>query len=441
MKKNIDLSLYLVTDQAASLGRPIEEVVEQAVAGGVTMVQLREKDAPTGQFVALAKKLMAILLPLGIPLIINDRVDVALAANADGVHIGQSDMTYQDARKLLGEDKIIGLSVENMNDLAVANTLDVDYVGISPVFGTPTKTDTAQPFGIDGLKEAVRLSTHPTVGIGGMNMQTAKDVMQTGCDGIAVVSAICSAPDPTLASNQLKTVVDAHKTTKWSQQVWQASAHIYQAILEQAFIKEMANGTLPMDKFARYISQDELYLKNYYPCMFKMADMMTAAQDKQLFTTIAQSGMEGEKIMHEFLIEKYGIETDVAISSVTDAYNTLIKNAVDSKDSHVAFATMLPCMWIYNQVGLHILRIAQLENNPYKEWIVEYGNEQFTQDVNAVLNIIDRWAAETDQATRDKMTEAYLKAALCEYAFWQYGYEGDAANYDYLHNPQAPKPF
>ena len=258
MKKNIDLSLYLVTDQAASLGRPIEEVVEQAVAGGVTMVQLREKDAPTGQFVALAKKLMAILLPLGIPLIINDRVDVALAANADGVHIGQSDMTYQDARKLLGEDKIIGLSVENMKDLAVANTLDVDYVGISPVFGTPTKTDTAQPFGIDGLKEAVRLSTHPTVGIGGMNMQTAKDVMQTGCDGIAVVSAICSAPDPTLASNQLKTVVDAHKTTKWSQQVWQASAYIYQAILEQAFIKEMANGTLPMDKFARYISQDEL---------------------------------------------------------------------------------------------------------------------------------------------------------------------------------------
>ena len=99
-----------------------------------------------------------------------------------------------------------------------------------------------------------------------------------------------------------------------------------------------------------------------------MADMMTVAQDKQLFTTIAQSGMEGEKIMHEFLIEKYGIETDVAISSVTDAYNTLIKNAVDSKDSHVAFATILPCMWIYNQVGLHILRIAQLENNPYKEW-------------------------------------------------------------------------
>jgi thiaminase/transcriptional activator TenA len=98
-------------------------------------------------------------------------------------------------------------------------------------------------------------------------------------------------------------------------------------------------------------------------------------------------------------------------------------------------------MWIYNQVGLHILRIAQLENNPYKEWIAEYGNEQFTQDVNAVLDIIDRWAAETDQATRDKMTEAYLKAALCEYAFWQYGYEGDAANYDYLHNPQAPKPF
>lgn len=126
-------------------------------------------------------------------------------------------MTYQDARKLLGQDKIIGLSVENMQDLAIANTLNVDYVGISPVFGTPTKTDTAQQFGIQGLKEAVRLSTHPTVGIGGMNLKTAKDVMQTGCNGIAVVSAICSTPNPTLASNQLSTVVNEHKTTKWTQ--------------------------------------------------------------------------------------------------------------------------------------------------------------------------------------------------------------------------------
>ena len=197
------LKLYLVTDRPLSLGRPIEEIVIEAVAGGVTMVQLREKDAPTGEFVALAKRLKALLAPLGVPLIINDRVDVALAADADGVHIGQSDMAYADARRLLGPDKIIGLSVENFHDLEVANGLDVDYIGISPVYGTPTKTDTAQPFGLEGLRRAVEMSAHPTVAIGGMNAQTIGEVMQAGTDGVAVVSAICSAPSPREAAREL----------------------------------------------------------------------------------------------------------------------------------------------------------------------------------------------------------------------------------------------
>ena len=197
------LRLYLVTDRGLSLGRSLEEVVIEAVAGGVTMVQLREKDAPTGEFVALAKRLKALLAPLGVPLIINDRVDVALAADADGVHIGQSDMAYADARRLLGPDKIIGLSVENFHDLEVANGLDVDYIGISPVYGTPTKTDTAQPFGLEGLRRAVEMSAHPTVAIGGMNAQTIGDVMLAGTDGVAVVSAICSAPSPREAAREL----------------------------------------------------------------------------------------------------------------------------------------------------------------------------------------------------------------------------------------------
>ncbi|MBR5829945.1 MAG: thiamine phosphate synthase [Tidjanibacter sp.] len=201
------LKLYLVTDRPLSLGRPLEEIVEGAVAGGVTMVQLREKDAPTGEFVALAKRLKAVLAPLGIPLIINDRVDVALAADADGVHIGQSDMPYEDARRLLGAEKIIGLSVENFEDLERANALDVDYVGISPVYGTPTKSDTAEPFGLEGLRRAVAMSAHPTVAIGGMNASTIAEVMQAGTDGVAVVSAICSAPSPRKAAEELKEIV------------------------------------------------------------------------------------------------------------------------------------------------------------------------------------------------------------------------------------------
>ncbi len=207
MIERSNLLLYLVTDRPLSLGRPIEEIVIEAVAGGVTMVQLREKEAPTGEFVALAKSLKALLAPLGVPLIINDRVDVALAADADGVHIGQSDMSYEDARRLLGGDKIIGLSVENFDDLAVANTLDVDYVGISPVYGTPTKSDTAEPFGLEGLRKAVAMSVHPTVAIGGMNASTIGEVMAAGTDGVAVVSAICSAPSPRKAAQELLKVI------------------------------------------------------------------------------------------------------------------------------------------------------------------------------------------------------------------------------------------
>ena len=204
------LKLYLVTDRPLSLGRDIEEIVREAVEGGVTMVQLREKECPTGEFVALAKRLKALLAPLGVPLIINDRVDVALAVDADGVHIGQSDMPYEVARRLLGKEKIIGLSVENFEDLEVANTLDVDYVGISPVYGTPTKSDTAEPFGLEGLRRAVEMSVHPTVAIGGMNAQTIGEVMAAGTDGVAVVSAICSAPSPRKATEELLGVIKSN---------------------------------------------------------------------------------------------------------------------------------------------------------------------------------------------------------------------------------------
>lgn len=202
------LKLYLVTDRDLSYRRSLEEIVCEAVEGGVTMVQLREKDAPTGEFVELGRRLMSVLKPLGVPLIINDRVDVALAVDADGVHIGQSDMPYEDARRLLGPDKIIGLSVENMDDLRKANELDVDYVGISPVYGTPTKTDTAEPFGLEGLRRAVELSAHPTVAIGGMNASTIGEVFETGADGVAVVSAICSAASPRQAAAELATIAN-----------------------------------------------------------------------------------------------------------------------------------------------------------------------------------------------------------------------------------------
>ena len=204
---NFDLSLYLVTDRMLSRERDMAWIVREAVAGGVTMVQLREKECSTAEFVALARELKTALQPLGIPLIINDRIDVALAVDADGVHIGQSDMPYETARALLGKEKIIGLSVETMEEVVAANALDVDYIGISPVYATPTKTDTLTPFGLEGIEEVMRLSHHRCVAIGGMNRDTIGEVIARGVEGVAVVSAIVAAESPRNASAELAAII------------------------------------------------------------------------------------------------------------------------------------------------------------------------------------------------------------------------------------------
>ena len=203
-----DLRLYLVTDHILSLGRDITWIVQEAVIGGVTMVQIREKDSSTRHLIELSMHVQQILTPYRVPLIINDRVDVALAVNASGVHIGQSDMPYEMARKLMGRDKIIGLSVESMEQVLEANNLDVDYIGISPVFSTATKTNTSEPFGLEGTRHVMELTKHPAVGIGGINRENAFSVIQAGVTGIAVVSAICSANDPRKAARDLRKLVE-----------------------------------------------------------------------------------------------------------------------------------------------------------------------------------------------------------------------------------------
>ncbi len=202
-------ALYLVTDRALSLGRPLEEVVLAAVRGGVGIVQLREKDAPTRLFVEEAQRIKRLLAPYGVPLIINDRVDVALAVEADGVHIGQQDMPYPLARKLLGKRAIIGLSVETVDQVLEAEAYDVDYLGVSPIFPTPTKTDTVGAWGLAGLATVRRLSRHRLVAIGGLNAANAESVIRAGADCIAVVSAICSAPDVEQAAATLRRTIDA----------------------------------------------------------------------------------------------------------------------------------------------------------------------------------------------------------------------------------------
>lgn len=424
------LSLYLVTDRSLAGGKPVEEIVRAAVAGGVTMVQLREKDIPTRDFIDEAIALKAALSGTGVPLIINDRVDVALAADADGVHIGQSDMPYEAARSLMGPEKIIGLSVENMDQVLLANSLDVDYIGVSPVFATPTKTDTAAPFGLEGLAEAVRKSGHPAVAIGGMNAKTAADVIAAGADGIAVVSAIMASEDPRSSAAELAALA----RRSWSSAVWKKTARIYDAILAHPFLTEMAAGVLDAAKFDRYLAQDEVYIGNYGRSMFALSDIMENPEEKDMFVAFAREGIESEKLMHELLIGRFGIDTAVASSVVTSTYNIHTEAAVATGVKEIGLAAILPCAWVYNEVGKAVLETTRLEGNPYKEWMSEYGNEEFTRGVELLLSMADRWAAAAAPDVRARMTVAFLEAALMEYAFWDYGYCGDSKSYGYMQN-------
>lgn len=200
----VDLSVYLVTNRGTRTKEELCRIVSQAVEGGVTIVQLREKETTTEEMIEIGKELHTLLKPLDVPLIINDRVDVALAIQAEGVHLGQSDMSIAEARALLGKEAIIGLSVENLEQAHRSFQEEVDYIAASPVFPSKsTKLDHAPPWGLVGLKTLCALSPHPVVAIGGINDTNARQVMDCGAAGIAVVSFIMSAPNPKTAAEIL----------------------------------------------------------------------------------------------------------------------------------------------------------------------------------------------------------------------------------------------
>ncbi len=188
--------LVLVTDRALSRGRSVIEIAEAAARGGATMVQLREKDASTRTFLDEARALKAILAPLGVKLAINDRLDIALAADADGLHVGESDMPVAEARRWLGPDKFIGLSITEPEQVLRPDAEAADYLGVGPIYRQQTKLDAAPPLGVDGLARTRRLTRKPIVAIGGLTPENSAPALAAGADGLAVVSALVAAENP-----------------------------------------------------------------------------------------------------------------------------------------------------------------------------------------------------------------------------------------------------
>ncbi|MDR5731739.1 thiamine phosphate synthase [Caballeronia sp. LZ025] len=215
MRSSFDLSLYLVLDPVQCGGHDAAlDVARAALDGGATIVQLRAPEWHKRAWLALALDLLPLTRARGVPLIIDDHVDIALAAGADGVHVGQRDLPADVARRLMGPDALIGLSVSNPGEAAQANAMQgvVDYLGAGPVYATPTKTDASAPCGIDGLAAMCAEARFPTVAIGGIQAHNAADVMRANPAGLAVVSAICKATNPREAAAALRATIDRART-------------------------------------------------------------------------------------------------------------------------------------------------------------------------------------------------------------------------------------
>lgn len=201
-KKNIDYSLYLVTDQEILLGRDLLSCVQEALAGGVTVVQMRGKNLSGRDFYELAVKLKELCRQYHVPFIINDRLDMMLAVDADGLHIGQEDLPANIARRLIGTNKILGYSAANADE-ALCGAAFADYLGAGPVFPTGSKHDAGEPIGTLGLQAIKQAVPLPVVAIGGINRDNLQEIHFSGADGIAVISAILGQDNIAAASRAL----------------------------------------------------------------------------------------------------------------------------------------------------------------------------------------------------------------------------------------------
>ena len=204
-KEDIDYSVYLVTDHRDKTDEEFLNIIEEAIRGGTTIVQLREKTASTKDFYQLALKVKEITRKYDVPLLINDRIDIAIAIDSEGVHIGQDDMPADIAREIIGDDKILGVSASTVEEAKKAQIDGADYIGSGAVFPTSTKDD-ADSVSKPQLKEIVDSIDIPVVAIGGITLENANTLKDTGIAGFSVVSAIMSAKDPKEASQKLKEI-------------------------------------------------------------------------------------------------------------------------------------------------------------------------------------------------------------------------------------------
>lgn len=211
MLATVDWGLYVLTDRDLAGGRALPDIIRQAVAGGASVVQLRDKHASSREMYALGRELLTITRVAGVPLIVNDRVDIALAINADGVHVGQDDLPAAIVREIIGTQRLLGVSAETVEQAQAAAAAGADYLGVGTVYPTGTKPDANAPIGVAGVAQIVQATNLPCVAIGGITAANTAPLLAVGVQGVAVVSAIIAADDPAAAAREFRTVIAQYR--------------------------------------------------------------------------------------------------------------------------------------------------------------------------------------------------------------------------------------
>lgn len=421
------LSLYLVTDRTLAGDRPLEKIVEEAVQGGVTMVQLREKECPKADFVVMALKLKRMLGGYGVPLIINDDVEVAVLSGADGVHLGQSDMSPLQARELLGHDRIIGLSVENFDEVQQAQYQNVDYIAASPVFRTDTKIDTKSEFGIDGVHKMVRMTDIPVVGIGNMNACTAGDVISAGADGVAVVSAIMSSPDPGRAAGEIMDAIEAARSemelisrgrTKWSTLAALPLRMALKSVENHPFTGELLKGKLRYHRFRywliqNYVLKEELVASlKYLEVRLDGSEISYAGIFSNLVRTLQEETIPCENEVYDFYFGGRPESEPYDESDLSLTLRLYLRKTVREEELHIALTALMSYLMMYRTFGRYMKSRFSPESNRYVEWVNRYGSEEYYHDTGRAVKVADAVAGQVGVRQKLKMVTSFRK--MCQ---------------------------
>jgi len=426
---NRTLSVYLVTDRQTARGRALEEIVEEAVRGGVTIVQLREKNLETEEFVKLGKRFKSLLKPFNIPLIINDDVEVALACDADGVHIGQSDMSPVEARRILGPERIIGLSVENFDQVQQAQTFDIDYIAASPVYGTKTKKNTKTEFLPEGVRKMVRMSTHPVVGIGRMNEDTVRDVILAGAAGVAVVSAIIGAGDPRKAAQRISESVEAArmemeletgKHLRWSKIAELSVKDILWKIKREPFCQEMKSGKLKYHRFNSFMVQNEWLFRQYVRLM-RYLEIRTESDGNtySIIRHFQEETASDTTAMHSFYLGETPEVNDGSGSSDSREIIGYLNTKVRQSPIHTAMAAMMTLPYLLSALGHYFVTHSNNESNRYITWMNLYGSQEFTYDFERFSDVVDSLAGNVSTHQKVQMLSAFRHCANLILSLWK----------------------